>query len=463
MFRVLPLILFAPLCWGDTQYFQIHGTTHLYLPQNNGARVAIGASALTDYYPSRSQWGQFVILDDGTDLRMIRATESNVTASQYWLVVKNVSGSTAPCVDNQWCLEITFYEDADPTVVDTTYSNEQNWRVPAADYKAWAQQQSWYASHGKLAGVDLGFIATLATNSYSFWGTTTKDLISDFPGQTIGVFWTGYRTNSFDDMYPDYECVAGANCTATLDDISAVSGIAFPYINGALWDDQEAGYSAANMCLDNVGTPYAYTSPTDLKYVDPLLSTWPTTLRSEFDAITDTSGNTSGGVYLDVMTSQMQNVCHYSGTPDYTAWITGARALLTAFDDKIVMVEGAGEIFLPYIDIIYAHSGTDTSTRIPMLSYIYGDVVTLVGWHTASTDNHATLRTDTIEAFDTFGIDAMLYFGGRLNDALVLQSGSLLTLLRCKNQQPCAPGVPRTAATARTAAARTAATARAAR
>lgn len=153
-----------------------------------------------------------------------------------------------------------------------------------------------------------------------------------------GCFLTQYRADAFDVDYPDYSSSAGANIPAWLQSIKDDNAIAFPYINGALVDEYEdAGdsspnpeYNAAETCLDSGGNPTQY-STTSMRYIDPLLSSWPTLLRTAFNALQATDGSTADGVYLDVLAATSPPVCYYGGVASHTAWIEGAKAVFAAF------------------------------------------------------------------------------------------------------------------------------------
>lgn len=401
----------------------------MVLPQINGIQTTISASS--QVYPSRDQFGQFSIFINTTSSTMllVRATDTAPTYSQDWEIISN--DATAPCVDTEWCLKITFHSPSDPTVVQTTYTGTQDWQDAADDYKAWVIQQSWYRGHGKIATGQLAYIENCATTHYTYYQSNIQPLTTAFGllgNKRVGCFMTQYRTSAFDVNYPNYTCSANANCAVWLQNVkNSGNGFTMPYFNGVLWDTTHASYNAANMCLDSQGSPTVYAG--NLRYVDPLLSTLPSMLVTSFNAIQATDTSTSEGIYIDVGAA-VNKTCYYSGTPSYSAYIEGLKGVLSAFTNQIVMVEGGGEIYMPYTDIFYlAPASTNSSTAIGLFGYLYGDAP---GFHIVgySGSSLSSCTAPAHRARATFGHDAVMFSSGFTCDFLLAKSQHALDLKR---------------------------------
>lgn len=365
----------------------INAYERMIKPRYNGQLTAIATS--TPFYPSILHWAQFIVFVDDTSgaLRMFHGKNPNPVAQEEWWVASTVI--TAPCVNTEWCFQLRYRGSA-VELNQVDFPGTVDWRVAAKYYKDWAQNQTWYRSHGKLAGTKLQYMQTAATNTYTYYDSEMDMMQNSFSTGRVGVFMTQYRADAFDVDYPDYTCLAGANCAAWLQNIKTDGAIAFPYINGSLWDTTHATYSAANMCLDSGGAATIYGG--NLRYVDPLLSSFPTTLRTAFNAIQATDTSTSEGVYIDVAAAVNPPVCYYASVANYAAWLTGVKASLAAFDDKIVAAEGVAEIYLPYVDIAYVfpvENPYKTSTVIGMYTAVYGAIPNLYvgGWDAGSSDS----------------------------------------------------------------------------
>lgn len=426
---VLALILAETADAGITRV-NVNAYTTMVVPSVNGKSLPIAARA--ELYPSRDQFGQFMIFVDADSMLMVHAKDTAPTYIQNWEVVSN--DSTAPCVNTEWCLRITFYSPSDPTVEQTTYSASTDWRVPAAVYKAWVQQQSWYRGHGKIAAGQLAYVENCATTHYTYYQSSIQPLTTAFGllgNKRVGCFMTQYRTSAFDVNYPDYTCSVNANCAAWLQNVkNSGNGFTMPYFNGVLWDTTHETYSAANMCQDSNGSPTVYSG--NLRYIDPLLSTLPTMLRTSFDAIQATDASTSEGIYIDVGAA-VAKVCYYGGGPwvaDYTAWISGVKSILSQFNQEIVMVEGGGEVYIPYADLFYlAPPNTNDSTAIGLFGYLYKDAP---GFHIVGYSG-SSLKSCTAPAYEakaTFGHSAVLFSSGFTCDLLLAKSWHATDLKR---------------------------------
>ena len=433
-------------------------------PRYNGVRKPFSAATnpiIFTSYPGNTQWGQFVIMID-TDLNTVTLHHVKDTSPDYkqdWSLANNTATGSG-CTSGQWCLRVRFYDPSVPTVDEVVFTGTTDWRPAAQYYKDWAVGRTWYASHNKLAGRSLGFVIEAATTAFTYWDANLDTIPEQFGSRAVGVFMTQYRTDAFDVDYPDYTCSGAANCPAWFQSIKNIpNAFGLPYINGALWDTTNTGYLLSNMCLDSGGAATVYSG--NLRLVDPLLSSWTTTLRTAFNALQATDGSTSAGVYIDVAFAHPAATCHYSSVADYDAWITGMKAVGAAFDDKIIMTESPGEIYLPYIDIAYMFptSSVDDSS-IGLFSFIYGDVPNLyiVGTDGNSTDSDSTVYRRQYQARNILGHDAGLLEGGvTLNAAIFANPTSVARscLIAWSNTCPAAPRAsasPRTAASARTAA-----------
>lgn len=429
---VLLVLMLAETADAGVTRVNVNAYDTMVLPEINGTQESIGAHSQT--YPSRDQFGQFAIFINTTadTMLMVRATDTDPVYSQDWEIVSN--DSTAPCVNAEWCLKITFRSPSDPAVVQTTYTGTEDWRDAADEYKAWVSQQSWYRGHGKIATGQLAYIENCATNAYTYYQSNIQPTTTAFGllgSKRVGCFMTQYRTSAFDVNYPSYTCSGVANCAAWLQNLkNSVNGFGLPYINGALWDTTHGSYSSSNMCQDSNGSPTVYSG--NLRYVDPLLSTWPQTLYDAFAALQATDTSLSEGVYIDVSATVFKT-CYYGGGPwvaNYAAWITGTKAVLSKFTNQIVMAEGLAEIYLPYVDIAYLSTpNTNASTAIGLFGYIYGDApgAHIVGYSGSSL---SSCTAPAHRARATFSHDAVMFSSGFTCDFLLAKSQHALDLKR---------------------------------
>lgn len=395
--------------------------TQYVAPRQNGRLKTMSSSPeIFTSWPSALMNMQMLVLIDvsGNSLLLIHAKQVDTVTMQDWALVNN--HATAPCVNAQWCARITFRTAGPQSVDEVTFTGTTDWRVAAQYYKEWARQQSWYVSHGALAGQKFAHMMECGTNAYTYYQANLATIPAIFTPGKVGCYMTQYRQSAFDVNYPDYACSAGANCAAWLQALKDTgNAIGFPYINGSLWDATHAGYSAANMCLDSGGSATVYSG--NLRYVDPKLATWPATLRSAFDALQATDGSRSGGVYLDVAFAAVPQSCHYTGTPDYAAWATGMKTMAAAFTDRVVMAEGVAEVYIPYVDIAYMYPPTtNTADAIGLYGFVYGDVPNfyIVGMEGNSTDTENDIYRYQYEARTKFYHKALLLEGGVNVEAL---------------------------------------------
>lgn len=388
------------------------------VPRENGREVTMTNHRHS--YPSRSQFGQFMIFINtvGNSVLLVHAKDSNPTAQQDWWLSNN--HTIAPCMNRAWCMRVTF-RGAAPDVDEVVFSGTTDWHVAAAYYKNWASKQSWYRGHGKITDGQLGHVILGSTNSYNYYNANLSPLISFFSPKRVGVFMTQYRNDRFDVNYPNYTCSKGANCPVWLQSLKdSGNGFGLPYINGTLWDATHAKYNAREMCLDSKGNPVVYSaSLPNLRYVDPTLSTWPQTLYDAFDALNATDGTNSEGVYIDVSAAGEPRPCYYNFVANYNVWIAGVKAVLQKFDNQIIMAEGLGEVYLPYVDIAYiTGNSTGTTGSIGMFGFIYGDArgINIVGMTTDMEPSEQKLIDYQDRARNVFNHDAMLFSSGITND-----------------------------------------------
>jgi hypothetical protein len=424
------IVLSWPAEAGTTR-INVNAYDKMVVPEVNGQLITIGTKIRT--YPARDWFAQLVIFinTNAASMLMVRATDPDAQYFQDWEIVNN--DTTAPCINTEWCLRITFHSPSDPSVEQATYGGSTDWRVPATDYKSWAQSQTWYHAHGKLLTGELAHIVLGATNAYSYYVSTLRATTTTAMNpKRVGVFMTQWRTDAFDVNYPNYVCSGTANCAAWFQDVND-TGYAFtlPYFNGILWDTTNGSYNAANMCLDSGGSPYVYSG--NLRWVDPLLSSWPQTLYDAFVLVQATDNSTSKGIYLDVL-GAMTKVCYYTGTPNYAAVITGEKAIYTKFTDQIIMSEGTGEVFFPYIDIVYqAPANTDNNdTEVGLFGYLYGDVPDLhiVGLGTESSPSPERCLQYILRGITEFYHTASLFSSGFTCDQTIQTYGTLANLVR---------------------------------
>lgn len=434
MKKLFWLVLVCVMTWpvvasaGYTLRINIDTFDTIIVPRGNGMKKPIAPYSGT--YPSRDHFGQFIIVQNtGSNLTyLMRAIDTTASTNQFWEIVN--TDATAPCVNAQWCLRVTF-NGVFPGFSQDGFCCDLDWKIPAAAYKTWASQQAWYRSHGKIATNQLAHVESCATNAYTYFNSTLKPVITAFGNlgsKRVGCFITQYRTNLFDVNYPNYTCSTLANCKAWWQSLKDTgNGFALPYINAGVWDSIEPNYNAANTCKDAGGNPVSY-GATSMRLIDPKLSTWPQTLYDAWAANTATDGSLSEGIYLDYGTAAA-NTCYYSGVADQTAWITGIKAVLAKFTNQIIMAEGVSEPYIPYVDINYLYPPlTDDPTMIGLYGYIYGGIpgYHIVGVDTANEETPLSCYGRNYRARTEFNHSATLYSSGFACDLLLAKEDFLL-------------------------------------
>jgi hypothetical protein len=120
-----------------------------------------------------------------------------------------------------------------------------------------------------------------------------------------------------------------------------------------------------------------------LRYACPYAAAWQDCILQARAAITDSTGEPSGGIYLDMLAATEPLLCwardHGHAPGDPYAWQRGIRALLRRTAGAI-MVEGSAEVYLDCVDYLLMHLYTDQADTVPLWTSVYGDQASAVGW-----------------------------------------------------------------------------------
>jgi hypothetical protein len=279
-------------------------------------------------------------------------------------------------------LKIHFYGDV-PEV--ETVSIEPSLEAAAAGYRQWARKQYWVADRHRTTR-NLSFISQASLSSLALERAHFEQVRS-VAGSPAGMWLTQWRRYPFDRMYPDYGAREPEQLASTLTALRTSGALAFPYVNGLLWDRglvsfQETSARAALRTRTLDTAPYS-SELNFLRYACPHTAAWQDCILRARTAITDSAGQASGGIYLDMLAATEPLLCWASdhGHPpgDPYAWQRGIRALLRGTAGAII-VEGSAEVYLDRVDYMLMHLYTDQSDTVPLWTTVYGDQAAAVGW-----------------------------------------------------------------------------------
>jgi hypothetical protein len=279
-------------------------------------------------------------------------------------------------------LKIHFYGDV-PEV--ETLTIEPTLEAAAAGYRQWARKQPWVVERRRTAR-GLSFISQASLSSLALERAHFEQVRSA-AGSPAGMWLTQWRRYPFDRMYPDYGAREPEQLASTLTALRTSGALAFPYVNGLLWDQGLVSFQDAS-ARAALRTPTLDTAPYSselnfLRYACPHTDAWQNCILRARAAITDSTGQASGGVYLDMLAATEPLLCwatdHGHAPGDPYAWQRGIRALLHGAGGAI-MVEGSAEVYLDRVDYMLMHLYTDQSDTVPLWTSVYGDQAYAVGW-----------------------------------------------------------------------------------
>ena len=338
------------------------------LPREHGQLTRL-AGSLRRRYPSREHCMQMAAF---------------FSASRGLLVVaKDARGGVADWeVLPGQRLKIHFYGDV-PEV--ETSAIEPTVEAAAAGYRQWAMKQHWVAGR-RRASRKLSFISQASLSSLVLERAHFEQ-VRTVAGSPAGMWLTQWRRYPFDRMYPDYGAREPEQLASTLTAVRTSDAIAFPYVNGLLWDQGLASFqhtsAQAALRTQTLGTAPYSSELNFLRYACPHSQAWQDCIARTRAAITDSTGQASGGIYLDMLAATEPLLCwatdHGHAPGDPYAWQDGIRELLRRTAGAI-MVEGSAEVYLDSVDYMLMHLYTDQSDAVPLWTSVYGDQAHAVGW-----------------------------------------------------------------------------------
>ena len=338
------------------------------LPREHGQLTRL-TSALRRRYPSREHSLQMAAFFSGRRGLLVIAKDPRGGVAD-WEILPGQQ------------LKIHFYGDV-PEV--ETLAIEPTLEAAAAGYRHWAMKQHWVTGRRRTSR-SLSFISQASLSSLALERAHFAQVRS-VAGSPAGMWLTQWRRYPFDRMYPDYGAREPEQLASTLTLLRTSDAIAFPYVNGLTWDQTRGPFQqpSAKVALR---TRTLDTSPYSselsfLRYACPYTHAWQDCILRARAAITDSTGQVSGGIYLDMLAATEPLLCwapdHGHPPGDPYAWQRGIRALLGGTAGAI-MVEGSAEVYLDCVDYMLMHLYTDQSDSVPLWTSVYGDQAHAVGW-----------------------------------------------------------------------------------
>lgn len=279
-------------------------------------------------------------------------------------------------------LRIRFYGDV-PEVATTAIAPTLD--AAADGYRHWALQQPWVTGRQRRSQ-RINFFSVAAHSSQAVERDHFERVLTA-AATPIGVWFTQYRRYPFDQKYPDYHAREPQEFADTLARCALRGAIAFPYVNGLLWDQTLEDFrdlGAALALRTEADDTVAYNAElANLRYACPHAPQWQRLMSDVHASLIDAHGKAAAGIYLDMVAAANPNICwsaHHDHEPgDPYAWNRGIRQLLERIDGAI-MVEGNAEVYLDRVDYLLMHLYTDQADSAPLWRQVYGDQPYPVGW-----------------------------------------------------------------------------------
>lgn len=351
-----------------TREFDISQFDRMLLPREHGQLSKI--KPLTRRYPSRDHCMQMAAFFNNKKGLLIIANDPEGGVADWQIRADAV-------------LKIHFYERIPDIIV---MGVEPTLEAAAAAYKSWASEQFWIKGR-KRSAPKLDFVSVASSSSMAVESTHLNRIFSSVEG-TKGVWFTLWRSSPFDRNYPDYTAKEPYAFARQLAYITNRGGIAFPYINGLLWDQnlnlfRDTGNKIAIRNDYQHIIPYNTTTLDFLQYACPFSEPWQTQIVSARNSLKDSSDRLTGGVYLDMLAAAPPIVCwssdHGHKPGDASCWRTGIRQLLKKING-LIMIEGCAEVYLDLFDYPLMHLHTLETDIVPLWSLVYGEQVQSLGW-----------------------------------------------------------------------------------
>ncbi len=271
-----------------------------------------------------------------------------------------------------------------------------DWWKSCKLYREWALKQFW-TSKGPLSEREstpdiVKNVGLWAISGWEFGKSTdespaamNKPLVDaqNFTGVPMGLHWYNWHVNRFDNEYPYYPPKPGFKERVHL--LKEQGILVMPYINGRLYDFDNADYGAANpySSKDEAGAPFMEiygTSSGRMISMCPYTKYW----QDKITAVCDTLINELGvnGIYIDQIGSAAPHFCfdkshgHPVGSGSW--WVEGYQLMLKQIqevahsggNDAVITTENNAEPYMNVLDANLIWIKRD-EREIPMLAAVY--------------------------------------------------------------------------------------------
>ena len=352
----------------STRKIDISQFDKVLLPREHGQLTSM-IKPLTRRYPSREHCMQMAaFFNEKKGMLVIANDPEGGTAD--WHIQPNST------------LSINFYETKpDVLVIDI----EPTIEAAAQVYKEWAVKQFWIQGR-KRASPKLNFVSVASSSSIALEKKHLNQVLGAVDG-TIGVWLTQWRSNPFDRKYPDYTPKEPAELAKFFSYIADNRGLAFPYLNGLLWDRELKSFHSRGERIAARTVQQktiAYNRKLDfLNYACPYTPEWQDKIVNARNSLKGIDGQLTGGVYLDMLAAVGPMACwapdHGHEPGGYDAWRRGVRELLKKING-LIMIEGCAEVYMDLFDYPLMHLYTDKDDTVNLWNLVYGDYVQALGW-----------------------------------------------------------------------------------
>ena len=201
----------------DTIEIDISGYEQVLLPREHG-QLTSDPRTIRRRYPSRDHCMQMTAFLGPRRGLLVYSKDPQASIADWEVEPHRV-------------LRIHFY-GATPQVVQQEI--EPSVRAAAAGYREWATSQSWAKDRSRKTEI-LNLIS-VASNPNVAGQRAHLNKIFDLVDPPVGAWFTQWRRFPFDTMYPDYVAGDARNFPLLLRELRESGRLAFPYVNGMLWD-----------------------------------------------------------------------------------------------------------------------------------------------------------------------------------------------------------------------------------
>lgn len=376
---------------GNTWSLDISNYSMMLLPREHGQLTSTN-NRITRRYPSRDHCMQMAAFFNQEKGILIIANDSSGGISD-WLV-------------HDKTLTINFYRNPPKVLVIPINPTLES---AAKHYWAWAKDQFWVKNKSERKALKLNFISVASGSDLNIDVTHYKRIQKLLP-QPIGVWFTLWRKFSFDTMYPNYSAKDTPKFRDFLTKLHDSGSIAFPYINGLLWDSNNTAFreyaKKCELTSRNIKKNVYKKHMSHLRYACPCSEIWTKTLVNARDNLVDTQNRITQGVYLDMLAASSPQFCwseDHDHTPgDEKTWVTGIRNILESIQGY-VFVEGCAEVYLDLVDLQLMHFNTLKEDSVPFWKLVYGHITQPLGWK-ISTNTTIDQFQHILSDADHFGV-----------------------------------------------------------